>query len=145
VTLADRLLLVRRAGLPRAGRPIRFALAGVLNTLFGLSIYPALLWTVPAFRRDYLLALVIAQAASLCFAFAVYKLTVFRTRRGAAREFARFLPFYLINYGVNILALPLLVRAGLRPIVAQLIFSGAVMAGSYFWHSRITFSSSGQP
>lgn len=53
----------------RADRPLRFAAAGAVNTVFGLGIYPLLLWAVPAFQTHYLLALGIAQAVSLCFAF----------------------------------------------------------------------------
>ena len=66
--------------MPRAERPLRFVLAGAANTAFGLAIYPLLLWGVPAFHTHYLIALGVAQAISLCFAFATYKIGVFRTR-----------------------------------------------------------------
>ena len=119
---------------------LRFIAAGGVNTLFGLAIYPLLLWGFEPLHRRYMLGLVIAQALSLCVAFAVYKLTVFRTRSGALGEFARFLPFYLAVYAINWLALPLLVDAlRIDPIVAQFAFSLLAMAGSYVWHSRITF------
>lgn len=119
---------------------VRFVLAGGVNTLFGLAIYPLLLWLVEPLHRRYMLGLVVAQALSLCVAFAVYKLTVFRTRSGALGEFARFLPFYLAVYAINWLALPLLVDAmRLDPVVAQFGFSIVAMIGGYAWHSRITF------
>ncbi len=122
------------------GRPLRFVIAGGVNTLFGLAIYPVLLWSSDTLHCKYMLGLVIAQALSLCFAFLTYKLAVFRTRSDTLGEFGRFLPFYLFNYAVNWAALPLLVKgAGIDPIVAQLAFSIALMIGSYFWHSRITF------
>lgn len=125
----------------RAGRrPLRFLMAGAANTAFGLSIYPALLWSVPAFRTHYLVALGIAQAVSLCFAFTTYKLGVFRTRGNLVREFGTFSSFYLFNYAANWAALPMLVElVQLPPVLAQLCFTVALIAGSWFWHSRVTF------
>ena len=136
----DRLIQVAQRRWLSNGTQIRFVIAGGVNTLFGLAVYPLLLWASPTLHTNYMIGLVISQALSLCFAFAVYKFTVFRTRAGSVGEFSRFLPFYLANYAVNWLALPLLVRgARVDPIIAQLAFSIALMASSYFWHSRITF------
>lgn len=130
--------------MPRAERPLRFMLAGAANTAFGLAIYPLLLWSVPAFHTHYLVALAAAQAISLCFAFATYKIGVFRTRGNVAREFGAFSSFYLFNYAANWAALPLLVElGGVPPIVAQLGFTAALILGSWFWHSRVTFRSAG--
>ncbi|MGV3480174.1 MAG: GtrA family protein [Sphingobium sp.] len=136
-----------RDTLTRGGqRPLRFVIAGAANTAFGLAIYPLLLWSVPTLHTHYMIALGIAQAVSLCFAFATYKLGVFRTRGNVAREFGTFSGFYLINYAANWLALPLLVEAGgLPPIIAQLGFTLILIVGSYFWHSRVTFRPTTRP
>jgi len=140
VRLAHRRWLVN-------GKQIRFVVAGGVNTLFGLATYPLLLWASSTLHTHYMLGLVIAQALSLCFAFTIYKFTVFRTRHGSMGEFSRFLPFYLVNYAVNWLALPLIVGvARIDPIIAQVAFSIILVFGSYFWHSRITFrTSKGNP
>lgn len=123
-----------------ARRPLRFLIAGAANTAFGLAIYPALLLGVPDLHSRYLLALAIAQGLSLCFAFATYKLGVFRTRGNLAREFGAFSGFYLFNYAANWAALPALVEVGgLSPLIAQLGFTAALIAGSWFWHNRVTF------
>ena len=122
------------------GRPLRYLVAAGLNTAFGLAIFPVLLWSSHYLHEHYLVALAIAQALGLCFAYATYKFGVFRTRGQYAREFAAFSSFYLINYAANWAALPALVElAGWNPIVAQLFFSLLVIIGSYIWHSRITF------
>jgi len=127
-----------------AQRPLRYLLAGVANTAFGLAIYPLLLWSVPAFHTHYLVALALAQAISLCFAFTTYKIGVFRTRGNVAREFGAFSSFYLFNYAANWAALPLLVElAGVPPVLAQLGFTALLIVGSWFWHSRVTFRSAG--
>lgn len=121
-------------------RPVRFLAAGAINTAFGLAFYPALVWSVPLLHRHYLVALGIAQVVCLVFAYGTYKFGVFRTRGGLAREFGAFSGFYLINYAANWAALPLLVEvAGIAPVLAQTGFTGVLIAGSWFWHSRITF------
>ncbi len=136
----DALIGVAQRRLAASGRPLRFLLAGGVNTLFGLAIYPALLWSSPALHDRYMLGLGLAQTLSLVFAFTTYKLTVFRTRGGAAGEFSRFLPFYLLHYAANWLALPLLVSGpGVDPVVAQFAFSVVLIASSWLWHSRVTF------
>ncbi|XHS01177.1 hypothetical protein ACFB49_27790 [Sphingomonas sp. DBB INV C78] len=128
------------------GRPLRFLIAGGANTVFGLSIFPILLWASPLLRVHYMVALLIAQAVSLLFAFTTYKFGVFRTRGNVLREFVAFSSFYLANYAANWLALPLLVEiAGLKPVIAQLGFALIVIVGSYFWHSRISFRPSYSP
>jgi putative flippase GtrA len=128
----------------RAHRPLRYLLAGAANTAFGLAIYPLLLWSVPTFHTHYLIALGVAQAISLCFAFMTYKIGVFRTRGNLAREFGTFSGFYLFNYAANWAALPLFVEiGGIPPIVAQLGFTALLILGSWFWHSRVTFRSAG--
>jgi len=129
----------------RSHRPIRFAVAGAVNTVFGLAIYPILLRSSDTLHRHYLTGLAIAQATSLFFAFGVYKWAVFHTRANVVREFWIFSSFYLFNYALNWIVLPVLVDdAGAIPVVAQFCFSLVVMIGSYFWHSRLTFRPKGK-
>lgn len=121
-------------------RPLRFLLAAAANTAFGLAIYPLLLWAVPLLQTHYMVALGIAQAVSVSFAYCTYKLGVFRTKGRVLSEFSLFSGFYLFNYVLNWLALPLLVEwGGADPVIAQLGFTLLVMVTSWFWHSKVTF------
>jgi putative flippase GtrA len=121
-------------------RPFRYLVAAGFNTAFGLAIYPLLLWLFAWLREHYMVALFIAQGLSLTFAYSSYKLGVFQTRGGYARELTAFLSFYGVNYAANWIALPALVElAHIPPIIAQLMFSGLIMITSYFWHSKVTF------
>jgi len=132
--------------LTRNGRPLRFALAGTINTIFGFAVYPALLLTFPPLRVHYMVGLVIAQVLSLCFAYMTYKLTVFRTRANVLREVGVFSSFYIITSVLNWGALPLMVEhARVDPIMAQVGFSFVLMVSSYFWHSRLTFRATDAP
>jgi putative flippase GtrA len=126
------------------GRPLRYLVAAGLNTVFGLAIYPLLIWSTDWLAHHYMVALLIAQAVSLVFAFTTYRLGVFRTRGDIPRQFGIFSSFYLFNYAANWAALPVLVEvAGIHPIIAQLGFAVILMVGSYFWHSRVTFRTRG--
>ena len=134
ISLSDR---VRDAS---GRRPFRYLVAAGFNTAFGLAIYPALLWVFPWLRVHYMVGLLVAQAVSLVFAYSSYKLGVFQTRGGYAREITAFLSFYGVNYAANWIALPAMVEFGhIPPIIAQLMFSALIMVSSYFWHSKVTF------
>lgn len=121
-------------------RPLRFLLAATANTIFGLSIYPLLLWAVPPLHTHYMVALGIAQVVSVSFAYMTYKFGVFRTSGRVLGEFSAFSGFYLFHYLANWAALPLLVEwGGVAPAIAQLGFTLVLMVTSWFWHSRVTF------
>lgn len=126
-----------------ARRSMRYLMAAAVNTLAGFTVFPALLFVSRHFREHYLVALAIAQVVCLCFAFSTYKLGVFRTRGNLFTEFVRFSSFYLANYVLNWLILPLLVEFGsVDPVVAQSGFVLVIMVTSYFWHGRVTFRES---
>lgn len=127
----------------RPGRRLRFAAAGGINTVFGMSLFPALLWMSPWLYRNYIAGLIISQTICTILAFIIHKFVVFRTKsENVLQEFWKFVSFYLVNYAVNIATLPILVtQFRISPIIAQIGFSLAVFVGGYFWHSYITFRS----
>ena len=129
-----------RERLAASDRPLRFLAAGAVNTGFGLAIFPMLLWSSNWLHRHYMVALLVAQAASVMFAFVAYRLALIGHKGDLARQFGLFSSFYLFNYLLNWAALPLLVEVGhIPPIFAQLGFAAVMIIGSYYWHSRITF------
>jgi len=127
-------------------RPLRFLIAGGINTLMGLTIFPLIVWLSPWMNKNYMVALVLAQVICTVSAFLIYRSGVFSASgRSLWKEFSVFCSFYLVNYAVNWVALPILVRIGkISPIYAQSFFVIIVMVGSYFWHSRMTFRKSAQ-
>lgn len=127
-------------------RPLRFLVAGGVNTAVGLAFYPLLLWAVPLLRTHYLIALLIAQGCCLCFAYATYKFGVFHTRGNVLREFATFSSYYLFNYAANWAALPVAVElVGIHPVLAQTGFTVLLVIGSWFWHNHVTFRAESGP
>lgn len=121
---------------------IRFLLAGVLNTVIGLVGYPTLYFLLTPLHLHYLSILTISQVLCVTFAFLTNKFFVFRTFGNYLREFGKFVTFHLSYFLVNLVVLPSLVElAGMNPVWAQTLFAVLVIVTSYFWHSRITFSS----
>lgn len=122
------------------GRPMRYMLAGTVNTLVGFCAYPALLWTSDWFREHYLVALLVVQVFCVCFAFTTYKVGVFRSRGNLMRDFVRFTSYYAGIIAVNWVVLPLFVEVvGVDPVLTQTVFNAFVVVFGYFWHSNITF------
>lgn len=119
---------------------LRFLVAGGLNTVFGLSIFPALMWTLGPMGWNYIEVLILCQVVSVCFAYGTNKLLVFKTSGNYLAEFLKFSSFYIMNFVINIAILPILVEfLRLSPVVAQTIFVVVVVCTSYLWHSRFTF------
>ena len=122
---------------------IRFLIAGAFNTAIGLALFPALYFLAAPMKLHYLVILSISQVLCISFAYLTSKFLVFRTSGNYLHEAAKYLSFHLTIFLVNLAVLPILVEfAGMNPIMAQMIFAVLVIATSYFWHSRITFSSS---
>ncbi len=120
---------------------VRFFLAGGLNTLVGLGVFPFLYLTLADNHLHYMVILCISQVICISFAYLTNKLLVFRTKGNYLVEFSKFVTFHLSYFVANLLALPLMVASfDVNPVMAQSIFAAAVIASSYFWHSRITFS-----
>lgn len=123
---------------------IRFGAAGVVNTAFGLAIFPILFFSLAFLKLHYLIILTISQALSVTLAFVTNKFWVFRTKGNYLREYGKFVLFHLTYFVVNLFALPFLVEVvKIPPVWAQSGFAVAVIVSSYVWHSRITFSSNG--
>ncbi|WNV05403.1 GtrA family protein [Candidatus Methylospira mobilis] len=121
---------------------IRYLLAGAFNTAVGLAVYPALYFLALPLKLHYLMILTISQIICVTVAFLTNKFVVFRTSGNFLREFLKFVSFHVSYFLVNLAALPALVElAGMNPVWAQTIFAVLVIITSYFWHSRITFSS----
>lgn len=122
---------------------IRYLLAGALNTAIGLAVFPALYFLAAPLKLHYLIILTISQVLCITFAYLSNKFFVFKTSGNYLRETGKFLTFHLSYFLVNLAALPALVEfAGMNPVWAQTLFAVLIIVTSYFWHSRITFSSS---
>lgn len=124
----------------RHEKKLRFLIAGGVNTLVGLSVYPLLyLWSEPT-GMGYLAILFIASIISVSFSFASNKYFVFKTKGNAGTEYIKFFSFYGFYFLLNLICLPIFVEfLKISPIISQTSFSILIIATSYFWHNFITF------
>jgi len=121
-------------------KKLRFLIAGGVNTMVGLSVYPILFILLNPIGYGYMRVLLVAQIISISFSFLTNKFFVFRTKGSAAKEYVKFFMFYGFYLILNFIFLPIFVDVlNLTPIISQTIFSIAVIVTSYFWHNFITF------
>ena len=120
---------------------VRFILAGIINTVFGLSAYPILYYSLTKFNLHYLVILFISQVICITFSYATNKIFVFKTRGNFVSEYIKFSSFYFSYFLVNLLVLPFMVEVlKMKPIFAQILFTFFVVISSFFWHSKISFA-----
>lgn len=120
---------------------VRFILAGIINTVFGLSAYPILYYSLVKFNLHYLVILFISQVICITFSYVTNKVFVFKTTGNLWSEYIKFSSFYLSYFLVNLVALPFMVEIlKMNPILAQILFTFVVVISSYFWHSKISFA-----
>jgi putative flippase GtrA len=85
---------------------VRFLLVGALNTIVGLSVFPALYFFAIPLQIHYLSILVISQILCVSFSFMTSKFLVFQISENYLRESAKFISFHLTLFLLNLAALP---------------------------------------
>lgn len=124
----------------RHEKKLRFLIAGGLNTVIGLSVYPILYYFLEPLGVGYIQVLLLAQIICITFSFISNKYFVFKTKGNIKKEYAKFFMFYGLYLVLNLICLPFLVEAiQISPIISQTFFSIAIIISSYFWHNFITF------
>jgi len=121
-------------------RAIRYLLAGIWNTLFGVSCSFFLYWLLHE-RLHYIIIVVIANVLAITMAFATHKFFVYRTRGHVLLEYLRFYLVYGFAIAFGLLAMPFCVEVlGLNFYISQLLILGVTVITSFFGHQRFTFA-----
>uniref|UniRef100_B1XTF3 GtrA family protein n=1 Tax=Polynucleobacter necessarius subsp. necessarius (strain STIR1) TaxID=452638 RepID=B1XTF3_POLNS len=121
-------------------KKLRFLIAGGVNTLIGLSVYPILYFFLEPIGFGYIEVLLIAQLICITFSFITSKYFVFKTKGNSHKEYIKFFIFYGFYGALNLLCLPFFVEVlKITPIISQALFSITIIVTSYFWHNFITF------
>lgn len=116
-----------------AYRPVRFVIAGLLNTLFGFVIFSAAI----AARVPVWAALLAGLLVGIAFNFVTTGGYVFRNL--SRRRFPRFLACYLCIYAINLAGISVLHNWSANHIVSQAIFTLPMAALSYFLLGKFVF------
>lgn len=105
-------------------------------------MYPILYVLLKPYGIEYIRTLIYSQIICITFSFLSNKYFVFKTKGNIKKEYAKFFSFYGIYFMLNLLCLPAMVEVlNMNPVIAQSLFSIAVILSSYFWHNTITFKS----
>lgn len=117
----------------------RFALVGVVNSVFGFGVFAGLQLSVGR-HVHYLVVLVIAHVVSVLEAYVLQRWLVFRVSGRWMRDLIRFWSVYLVALGINMVALPLLVEVLRVPVLpAQAIVMAGTALGSFVAHRNFSF------
>ena len=123
-------------------KKFRFLIAGGVNTIVGLSVYPLLFITLEPLGAGYVQVLIIAQIICISFSFVSNKYFVFKTIGNLKKEYFRFFIFHGFYFLLNLICLPLLVEIlKINPVISQTLFVAVIIMTSYFWHNAVTFKS----
>jgi putative flippase GtrA len=126
-------------------KEVRYLLVGGWNTLFGWVVFVVLQLSVGA-AIGYMAVLVISQVVGILNAYLGYRWLVFKVQGRWWLDFFRFSTVYWIVFGINIVALPLMVSVlGMNVIVSQTIFLVITIVASYVAHNRFSFRRSQPP
>ncbi len=114
---------------------VKFLFVGVINTLFGYTIFTLLIFL----KLDYRFALLIATICGVLFNFKTIGILVFETKSN--RLIIRFFAVYLSIYLLNIGSLQITNFLGINVLLAQAILLLPLAIVSYFLNKRFVFNS----
>lgn len=118
---------------------VRYVLVGGYNTAFGYLFF-ALLVVLLADRIHYTILLLVSHVVSTFNAYLGYRLFVFRVRGGFFRDLVRFWSVYAAQIAVNLVVLPLFVRAsGWGVLPSQGIIVAVTTVATYLAHKHFSF------
>ena len=92
----------------RYSKQFRFLIAGGLNTIVGLSIYPLFYIFLEPLGFGYIQVLLFSQMFCITFSFFTNKYFVFKTKGNVKEEYLRFFAFYGFYLLLNLLCLSLI-------------------------------------
>lgn len=125
----------------RHKKKINYLLVAGFNTVVGLSAFPILFYALASQHLHYMSILLISQVLCVISAFFTNKYLVFRTKGNHFSEFLKFSTFYMAYFLVNLILMPVLVEvAGIHPAVSQVFISIGIIISSFYWHSKVTFT-----
>jgi len=112
---------------------VRFLLVGVINTLFGYSVFALMI----CLGLDYRYSLLIATICGVLFNFKTIGAIVFKNKDN--RLLARFMGVYLVIYLLNAESLRIVKTLGINMLVAQAILVLPLAIVSYFFNKTFVF------
>jgi putative flippase GtrA len=123
----------RTSLLANRSRPIRFVFFGVINTVFGYSIFVV----AYVMSASHNLSILIATVIGIVFNYFTTSRYVFDNI--GWRKFPMFVLSYVLSFSVNVALLNALISCGINPIVAQALSLPPTIIVSYLFNATISF------
>jgi putative flippase GtrA len=120
----------------RNSQLFRFLAVGLLNSAVGYGLFALFIHS----GLHYSLATLLATLLSICFNFFSTGKLVFK-KSGKAQA-VRFALVYAFLYGINLILLGILLRAGVGEYIGGLVLIPVMAALAYVLHARFTFRNS---
>jgi len=105
----------------------KYSLSGVVNTVVGY----ALIFACMAVGVGPTLSNVIGYAVGLVLSFVQSRYWVFRSAGSVGGDALRFVPAFLVSFGLNLLVLESMLALRINPYLCQVV-AGAVFVGAGF-------------
>jgi len=112
---------------------LKFFLVGIVNTIFGYSVYALGIF----FGLHYQLSLLIATILGVIFNFRTIRVLVFKSQK--KNIFIRFMGVYGFNYFINLIGIWLLMKLTSNSYLAALVVLPITTVISYLLNKRIVF------
>lgn len=115
-------------------RLIRFLFVGIINTIFGYSIFAILI----ILRLDYQYALLLATMCGVMFSFKTIGTLVFKTKNN--KLIFRFIGVYCVIYILNIELIKIINSFGINILISQAMLVLPLAAISYVLNKKFVFN-----
>lgn len=126
---------------------VAFLIVGAINTVVGFAVFIACSQTVGrlvdhrcSILLGTLVTILVAHPVNVCFAFMMHRRFVFHVRGHVLLDLMRFGSVYLTGFGINLVALPVLMAGfDMHRVPAQAILLVFGTVGSYLGHRYFSF------
>ena len=123
-----------------SNKPLLFIFVGLINTIFGISIFPIIYFLVEGLHHNFLVTL--STVLSVAFSYSTQKVFVFKTKKNFTNELKKYLPFQFLFYLMNLV----LINIGVNLLKFNLLYTQVgitigIAIISFFIYEKIVFSS----
>jgi putative flippase GtrA len=123
-----------------SSKPLLFIFVGLINTIFGISIFPIIYYFSESLHYNFLVTL--STILAVTFSYSTHKVFVFKTKKNFINELKKYLPFQFLFYLINLV----LINIGVGILKCNLLYTQigitiGIAIISFFIYEKIVFSS----
>ena len=133
-------IIKRKITAKYSNKPLLFIFVGLINTIFGISIFPIIYYFSESLHYNFLITL--STILAVTFSYSTHKVFVFKTKKNFINELKKYLPFQFLFYLMNLV----LINIGVGILKYNLLYTQigitiGIAIISFFIYEKIVFSS----